>query len=97
MKLLIILMTMIACNKKIDPIDGRWKVIMDVQNNCLPFLLEINGNQVKLINSDEAFDLELKSVGHGIYQVPLSFDENYLEFKYTGEALEGTYNKKRKI
>ncbi len=84
-----------SCHKKVEPIDGLWKVIMDVQNNCLPFFMEIKGQQVRLINSDETFDLELKNVGHGIYQVPLSFDENYLEFKYNGSSIDGNFYKKK--
>ncbi len=87
---------MLACNKKIEKIDGSWKVIMDVQGQCLPFLMDIKGEKVKLINSDESFDLDLKSVGHGIYIVPLSFDENYLEFKYNGSSIDGFYYKKKK-
>ncbi len=81
---------------KVEDLNGRWALEIDVQGSTLASKMEIENGKGKIINSIEVIPIDEIKVENGKFIIPLSIYPNHFEFKLEGNSISGHWVKNKK-
>ena len=100
LRFLVLIAVVVSCAKapeKSTLQEGTWKGIIRMQNQKLPFLLEISKENedfaVQLINGSETFEMDEVQVTSDSLKFSLHIFDISIKAKINGDQLEGVYTK----